>query len=1106
MFGSCSTEAPQDRHITDGETLRVALEVEKLTNTAATRATIPAEEGETTVESLYLLFFAPDAVQNGTFIDAVEVTEVSEMSAIVDLSAHPEVTATDAYNILAVANLADQRYISLDGELIEVDTWIGKLTGKTQKEVMQQTSAMITVAPGDANAIQPDQLLMSASVEKAAGKSEIDLVLTRGVVRFDIYNEVSATYEIVSTSIWNAYPSTPVWAGAGMVDFSDNAKRTARYYGVENAPKLDENTGTAVPQQNIIGGLYAFENQSAAPEQNDKLTTCVIIGMSNVADGTISYYRANMVPAGSSQMLIRNMVYRLNVTGISGPGHATEEEAYNGRGNNLIYNIGVWSMDDNGLVVQDENSILSIPTKTINMGREGGEFDYSIFISSKLENQGALTVISQNYDPEDGGIEATIDGNILHVEASPLDPSQTERRGIIMLEYAGLRTAINVVQSGEAVTFLDVIQPDGGIPIFQPFGNLSSGLVTVEASGPWTAKIFMDGFSFSEGVVKTTITSADAENGQFRIFTSSANPEDAMRRGFIQVTLDSDPEHYAAVVVVGQKAPGVINIDPDKRVVTFTVDGSLFVPLPPETNVNVFTVLPNLVTGSGGTNYVPEWRAEIIQTGLYDDRDMFDFTIESTSSTSQADNKISVQALAPNFKGRTASAVLRISLTNEPGTFTDITLNQTSFEWDAPADVEGLAGEGATTAELKIEIPAEVTGLHYTVAIQSFSPSTSYGDGDGQQFAYLIDGDDASATPTPYLSLQPNETSVGFKVGFPTMPMSFIDNEIEPEVTVAVTLVETGETKTFTVSQEVMPPRFVNLLNIGTTAWGNFSSSNDDLGDFDWNGTWDYNYQVFLVNNIRQDNAMGVANFGPSGVVPATVRVDGILEDDHWYEVWPTIKEYGSNNWGATWINATYSSSEFYDWAVQDLYDWMNSNDGLLMINAEAGSGDAQDDFAPDGMPGILGLSGGGGINSYNFSPPADEDNKVLNYILDGPFGKVNRAAVSLSSSGTNGYVTQASIDEIDPSHGAISLLSVVATDSSINGMPISTLMIDPSRNLVVKNDSEIFYETLTGDNLIFMKNFLAFCVQTAQYGSVFTNQFWDSPNDVKTMPAAQPE
>ncbi len=39
----------------------------------------------------------------------------------------------------------------------------------------------------------------------------------------------------------------------------------------------------------------------------------------------------------------------------------------------------------------------------------------------------------------------------------------------------------------------------------------------------------------------------------------------------------------------------------------------------------------------------------------------------------------------------------------------------------------------------------------------------------------------------------------------------------------------------------------------------------------------------------------------------------------------------------------------------------------------------------------------------------------------------------------------------------------------------------------------------------IFRKNFLAFCIMTAQYGSLFTNQFWDAPYDVKTMPQPQP-
>ncbi len=55
LYGSCATEVREGRNAA-ADKLRVALEVEDLTIPANTRASIPAEEGETTVESLYLLF------------------------------------------------------------------------------------------------------------------------------------------------------------------------------------------------------------------------------------------------------------------------------------------------------------------------------------------------------------------------------------------------------------------------------------------------------------------------------------------------------------------------------------------------------------------------------------------------------------------------------------------------------------------------------------------------------------------------------------------------------------------------------------------------------------------------------------------------------------------------------------------------------------------------------------------------------------------------------------------------------------------------------------------------------------------------------------------
>ncbi len=1082
--------------------IHVDMEVKGLTSTSALRATIPAEEGEDKISSLYLLFFEPDTIQNGRFIDYVKMDGITGMSVDIDLS-ETRLTADAPYNILAVANIFDNYYISDNNSTVTLDSWLSGWIGKNQREVLMGAIALVEKATNDEKSITSDRLLMSASISKPENNNKINLLLTRNVARLDVHNAQKENYDLVSASIWNAYPTTPIWDGV-LTNYSKEATRLRQFYGVDNAAN---STGIEGEDQagetlgDIVGSLYVFPNQVTKPEQNDKVTTCLIVGLKNRSDGTTSYYRANIFNSEDSlQMLVRNNVYRLTIIGVSNPGYDTQEEAYNGRGNGLIYQVNLWNMDDNGLIVQDENSILSLPTKTIKIGRDQGEYDYSVFVNSKLPDAAPLSILSQMYEPEDNGIVTSIDGNIIHVKVSELALDQTERRGIVILSYAGLQTAVNIIQSGDAETYLNVTLPDGGIPTYPAIANISSGLITVEASGPWSAQVYMDGFSFAEGKRVNKISSTNGayiNDNKFRIYTNTTNPEDGLRHGFVVVTLDSDPENYSSVVRVAQKPAGIIRISPDQRIVNFNIDGSLFVPLlPTDTNVNTFKILPNLVvTEDGLSEYVPEWTAEIIQNGMYDDRDMFEIVTLHHDPDIPQNNILTVNAVGTNYTGHLATATVRVSLTGEPSTFIDITLNQRSFEWDAPDD-QNVSGKGGATPELKIDIPAEVTGLHYTVAIESFEPMSIYGDGKDQQFAFLVDGDDTNETP--YISLQPNDVSVGFKVGFPSMPLELIENNIAPKVMIAVTLVETGETKRFTVSQEVMEKRPVRILDVGDYSWGNFTnlSENDD-----WTATWAGPYQEDL-----QEALTDASNFGPSG----TVKTNGVLRASHannnaqWNNVWPKVQSE------TTFIN--YTRPQTVSDAASDILQWIEDFDGLTIINTEDATAGAEDAY--ELIYGPLGVQSDGDMDNQQFFINQDEpDNPIINYLCDGPFGKVDRNAI-FANDGTNGWFTTASIEGLG--NGAIPILKATGTASPVLGEDITILAIDPSRGIVFKADSEVFsyrsnytcgtdWPITNPDKDTFMKNFLAFCVNTAQYGSLFTNQFWDTPYDVKTLPQPQP-
>lgn len=1062
--------------------LHVKLEVSGY-STPATRAMVDAEEGEINISSLYLLFFDQSS---GAFVDYIKVDGVTTMMFDVDLAEYPNIDINNHYyNILAMANTDGNNYTFYGNRDMDMDAWVETvvMSGKTQKQAMEEAIASVT----EGDTIAPDGLLMSGVFVKPDQSNNLSLLLTRNVVRLDVINQMSSSYDLVTASIWNAYPQTSVWGGTAM-DFSASTPRIERFYGLDNS----ENTvmqGEDELLGDINGGLYVFENQVVAPDMNDKLTTCLILGLRNRSDGTLSYYRANMNTEGSPQVLLKNNVYRLRITGISGDGYATEEIAYNGRGTNLEYTVNAWNMDDNGLITQDENSLISLPTKTIKIGRDGGDFDYSIFITSKLPNPAPLSIMSQMYEPADNGIVATINGNIIHVQATELAPEQTERRGIAILSYAGLQTSINIIQSGEVETFLTVTLPEGGIPVFQPFANLSSGLITVEASGPWSAKIYMDGFSFIEGRSVTEIRSTDVayvNDDQFRIYTNTANPETSLRQAFVVVSLDSDPENYSSVIRVAQKPTGAIRVTPEQNSVTFTGTGGLLTPVPPATNDKRFIVLPNLETNPDtGTEYVPQWDAEIIQSGSFDDSAMFTITSKNWDTDIVNNNIIEVDAVGMNLSGRPFTATLRIFLSNNTDVFTEIAIRQEVIAWDIPANPRTIPAAGGTTDELRITVPEGLEGLHYTVQVQGLRPASLEG-----HFAYVIDTGDGD--PGMYSGLQPNDVTKSFRVGYPKLIWPNVG--VDPIATIAVTLVETGETKTFTVRQSAVTQRMVNILDVGAYSWGNFSSDNQNST---WTATWYGSYQTQLVDNLNPGNAAGRANFGPDGIVKtvADLRLSSMHSASAGNAVWPAVVD------DVTFIN--YTRPNMLPGSDSEIWNWMRSSaEGFALINTEGSAVEGENDFRYQ-IPGRLGITGGGGAPLLDFGINPVVGNKIIDYLLDGPFGKVVDRSITLSNSGVRGYIDASSVEALG--NGAVSVLQAPGT-GDFSGRLLTGLMIDPSRNVIVKTDSEMFgrANVNSGDRNIFMRNLLGYMVNTAQYGSYFSDYFWDSPRILISTPQPQ--
>ncbi|MCC8155458.1 MAG: hypothetical protein LIP01_15525 [Tannerellaceae bacterium] len=227
------------------------------------------------------------------------------------------------YKMLLCINMGDYMGFS------DIDDLRDMFMGSTESQALKTVLKVSGVTPGsqeqedNSNSIKKTNLPMSVSLQKKADESEIFVELVPAVVGLDVISEVEG-YELVSASVWNAMTTTPI---LGNSSNSYNAARTERFYGV-----------TAKGSNEITGSLYTFENYVSNPKQDDKETTCLIVGLRNENTGDIEYFRVNVTGAGNR--LDRNYIYTTTLKSVSDTGAATEREAYE-NAVNFVYELSV---------------------------------------------------------------------------------------------------------------------------------------------------------------------------------------------------------------------------------------------------------------------------------------------------------------------------------------------------------------------------------------------------------------------------------------------------------------------------------------------------------------------------------------------------------------------------------------------------------------------------------------------------------------------------------------------------------------------------------------------------------------------------------------------
>ncbi|MDR0962480.1 MAG: hypothetical protein LBM62_08000 [Mediterranea sp.] len=767
----CTSSNEDNGMYSKDNSLRLNYTTEGITNgEATTRANlneVKAESGESTVNDLRLFFFEPTSDGSGLFVESYEVTDPDALgeppfTAIsLDFGQDSKIFKANAYVVLIVAN---------NRELTnKVDNPDANFVGKSETDVVTSSRLSINGSADDESPQyngSPLQIIpMSQRIVKNAGDETLDVKLSRLVSRIDVANS-DKNYAVMSAAIWNAAKSTSIWDNTTLSD----VEHTTRYYGIE-VPADKQFT-----PKPIMGGLYAFSNFVEKPAIDDAVTTCLILGMQPCTDsdgdgtpetltGTISYYRVNLVNNGM-QYIKSNKAYGINVTRVRGKGSDKEKDALTQAETLLDTDVNNWVYDDNGSVLTDDNgNVLAVGSTRVSLPPEGG--DYSV----RLFTLGDQTLrISTSRLPV--GIDVTLVNSVLNIHAEPIGTGD-EISGFVEIEYGTLKATIAIVQSANITQYIKVTPNER--QIFGSTKGEQSTRFSVASSGPWTATIYNDGFTFTNN--QAVFKSQGVNMDQFYVFTYRDNTEVLPKSSFIEIALDDYPE-MSVVLILTQRGAGGVTLTPALDAIAFDAFGNLDVPN--------FDGIFHITTDASSD--FPNWN--IVKTGA----SAADFTVDNESGT-PSENVFTVST-GNNTSAGPREATVRVQLDGKPGVGKDIRVTQAAHTVSLnPSTIEtSVPANGGSTVPILVTSSdsweASITCENGTATLDKTTGAS------GESFVVTFD---KNSTPL-----------------------------VIPTATITVKVAGTAVQTTMTVKQAQLNPRTINARQhfagyssqLGTNAYG----------------------------------------------------------------------------------------------------------------------------------------------------------------------------------------------------------------------------------------------------------------------------------------------
>jgi hypothetical protein len=330
---------------------------------------------ENTINPVYVLAFK---VEN----DNSETFDYSAIACKATDNGNEEENPTQKFTVTVKVKPHKQRFVVIANADTETAALLGRSTWKGALKNTMLAQLEVGLSAGDKWNATGTSNYTAFPMWGESGKETVSasttglqgsIPLLRMVAKIDVQLDESETgptdkFQLKSVMLYNTNTKGRV-VPASFTDGQDNGERylwvTAPTIPADIAPDNKRHkgplayTGFEDDEEDVAmrGAIYTFE--TAAPEDGDRLkATCLVVGgvfdanADSDFDEPETFYRVDFLEDDGDggktfRHILRNHQYTVNVVDVTGPGHDTSDEAFEGGSDNqLSAKVTVWSSVD----------------------------------------------------------------------------------------------------------------------------------------------------------------------------------------------------------------------------------------------------------------------------------------------------------------------------------------------------------------------------------------------------------------------------------------------------------------------------------------------------------------------------------------------------------------------------------------------------------------------------------------------------------------------------------------------------------------------------------------------------------------------------------------